>query len=69
MKKVKSIRGFVIAVNKDATQWQVFTKDEYIMGEGFRNAEHDDCGSLQEALDNIAYDKVVDGEIIYGSSK
>lgn len=53
MKKVKMFKGYVIAVNKDNTQWQVFAKEEWDMGEGCRYAEFDDCGSLQEAMDVI----------------
>lgn len=52
MKKVKTHKGFVIAVRKDGI-YQVFTKDEWAYGEGLRYPEYDDCGSLQEAIDNI----------------
>jgi hypothetical protein len=52
VKKVKAHKGYIIAVSKDGI-YQVFTKDEWSMGEGYRYPEYDDCGSLQEAIDNI----------------
>lgn len=53
MKKVQVYKGFVIAVNKAGDQYQVFTQEEWSMGEGYRYAEYDDCGSVQECKDNI----------------
>lgn len=53
MKKVKMYKGYVIAVNKEGTQYQVFTKEEWSYGEGFRYPEFDDCASIKEAIENI----------------
>lgn len=53
MKKVKEHKGFVIAINTDGSEYQVFTKDEWSYGEGMRYPEYDGCGSVQECLDNI----------------
>ncbi len=51
--KVATHKGMVIAFIAAENKYQVFTKDEWSMGEGFRYPEFDDCGSLQEAKDNI----------------
>lgn len=51
MKKVKMYKGYVIAQNSE--HFQVFTKDEWSMGEGCRYPEFDDCGSIEECISNI----------------
>jgi hypothetical protein len=59
MKKVKTYKGYIIAeLNKKEqleknTRYQVFSKDEWQYGENYRYAEFDDCGSIQECIDNI----------------
>ena len=53
MEKVKTYKNHIIAVNPEGSQWQVFTKEEWSMGEGCRYPEFDDCGSLKEAIETI----------------
>jgi hypothetical protein len=47
MKKVKAYKGFIIALDKEG-RYQLFTKDEWSYGAGFRYPEHDTC-SIEEA--------------------
>lgn len=58
LKKIKTHKGWIIAENvkpedEYESKYQVFKKDEWEMGEGCRYAEFDDCGSIQECIDNI----------------
>lgn len=53
MKKVQTYRGWVIAWDEEGQGYLVFTGDEWKMGKGYRNAEFEDCGSIQECKDNI----------------
>jgi hypothetical protein len=50
MKKVRTYKDFVIAIN--GVEYFVFTKEEYSFGEGYRSPEFE-CGSVQECMDNI----------------
>lgn len=50
MKKIKSYKGFVIALEGD--NYHIFTKDEWSYGKGLRYAEHE-AGNIQEAIDFI----------------
>lgn len=51
LKKVKQYKGFIIA--KDVYErYQLFLKDEWSMGKGFRYPEHDTC-SIKEAKEFI----------------
>jgi len=58
MKKIKSLKGLVIAqatekeVNEGACKYPVFTADEWAMGEGYRYSEWD-SDSLNESIDFI----------------
>lgn len=47
MKKIKTYKGFIIAIGKD-DRYHLFTKDEWECGEGFRSEEWD-TGSITEA--------------------
>lgn len=49
--KVKTYKGFVIALDKEG-RYQLFTKDEWKMGKGYRYPEHDTC-SMKEAMEFI----------------
>lgn len=49
MKKVKTLKGYVIAESKDG-RFHIFTKDEWSYGEGFRYAEWE-CDSLNESIE------------------
>jgi len=49
MKKVKTIKGLVIAQSKDG-EFHIFTKDEYSQGEGFRSEEWNTT-NLAEAIE------------------
>ena len=49
MKKVKTVKGLVIAQSKDG-EFHIFTKEEYSCGEGFRMEEWNTT-SLEEALE------------------
>lgn len=54
-KKVKTHKGFVIAElieGPDTGRYQLFTKDEWAYGHGFRSPEHDAC-SIKEAIEFI----------------
>lgn len=52
MKKVKSLKGYVIAINKQGDH-SVFTQEEWAYGEGLRYPEFE-CGpNIQECIDNI----------------
>ncbi|MED3440194.1 hypothetical protein P4393_12085 [Bacillus subtilis] len=51
MKKIKQYKGFVIAQDKKEV-FHVFTKDEWVYGEGCRYAEWE-CDNMQEAIDFI----------------
>jgi hypothetical protein len=51
MKKVKQYKGFIIALDAEK-RYQIFFKEEWIMGKGFRYADHDAC-SLNEAIEWI----------------
>lgn len=51
MKKIKQHKNFIIAMDKEE-RFQIFTKDEWSMGKGFRYAEHDAC-TVKEALEFI----------------
>jgi hypothetical protein len=57
LKKVKSMKGFVIAENVKPEEfeprYQVFTQDEWSQGEGFRYAEFDDVSSIEEAIELV----------------
>lgn len=66
LKKVKVMRGFVIAKNvgmKDLSEsnFYVFAKEEWSYGEGYRTAEFE-CESLNECVDNI---RSYRGELIW----
>jgi hypothetical protein len=49
MKKVKTVKGMVIAQSKDG-EYHIFTKDEWSCGEGFRSEEWSTTG-LNEAVE------------------
>jgi hypothetical protein len=51
MKRVKAYKGFIIALDKE-NRYQLFTKEEWIMGAGCRYPEHDTC-SIEEAIQFI----------------
>jgi hypothetical protein len=51
MKKVKTYKGFVIALDKEGT-YHLFTKDEWSYGAGCRYPEHE-AGSIEEAVEFI----------------
>jgi hypothetical protein len=51
MKKVKTYKGFVITKNQ-SNEYQVFTKEEWSYGDGYRTAEFD-CCSEKECIENI----------------
>lgn len=51
MKKVKSYKGFIVAVDKEGT-FNIFTKDEWVLGNGCRYPEFE-TGSINEAIDFI----------------
>lgn len=51
MKKVKSYKGFVIALDSD-NRYQLYTQEEWSMGKGYRYPEHDTC-SIDEAIEFI----------------
>jgi hypothetical protein len=58
LKKKQVYKSWIIAENvkpedEYEPKFQVFKKDEWEMGEGYRCAEFDDCGSIQECIDNI----------------
>jgi hypothetical protein len=50
MKKIRTYKGFVIAYDKETASYQVFTKDEWAYGKGYRTAEWEGCTSLAEAM-------------------
>jgi ribosomal protein L19 len=52
-KRVQNYHGWVIAWEKETQTHQVFTAEEWSMGEGLRYPEFDDCGSVQECKDQI----------------
>jgi hypothetical protein len=53
MKKVKTRKGFVIAeCNEGSYKYNVFTKEEWSYGAGYRWAEWE-CDDMQEAIDFI----------------
>jgi hypothetical protein len=52
MKKIKAYKGFIIALDKQGNHI-IFTKDEWVMGEGFRYAEFEAGENIQEAIDFI----------------
>lgn len=58
MKKVKTMRNFVIAETNEKERaegknnFEIFTKEEYAYGEGLRYSEHE-AGSIKEAEDFI----------------
>lgn len=56
MKKVKSLKGFVIADTNGNSSYKfhVYSKEDWSMGEGYRWAEWE-CDNLQEAIDFITY--------------
>lgn len=47
MTKVKTYKGFVIGLDSNG-RYQLYTKDEWSYGKGYRYAEHDTC-TLDEA--------------------
>lgn len=51
MKKIRQYKGFVIAEDSEK-RYQLFLKDEWSMGKGYRYAEHDTC-TINEALEFI----------------
>lgn len=55
MKKIKTLRGYIIAETKDHPHGYtilVFTKEEYAYGDGCRYPEWE-CDSIEEALEWI----------------
>ncbi len=50
MVKVKSYKNFIIATENEI--YHIFTKEEYLMGNGYRYPEFEVC-SIQEAIDFI----------------
>jgi hypothetical protein len=58
MKKVKTLKGFVIALDPskkvgEHEYYNVFTKEEWACGEGCRYPEYEGLGSVKECIDNI----------------
>jgi hypothetical protein len=51
MKKVKNYKGFIIALDKEGN-YNIFTKDEWILGNGCRYSEFE-TESINEAIDFI----------------
>lgn len=49
--KVKQYKGFKIVMNHEE-RYDIFTKEEYSYGKGYRSAEHD-AGSIEEAMEYI----------------
>ena len=49
MKKIKTVKGMVIAQDKDTQEYAVFTKDEWSYGEGCRYPEFDGIEKIEEA--------------------
>ena len=52
MKKVRTYKGFVIALEKASGRYQLFTKEEWAYGHGCRYPEHDTC-TIGEAIEFI----------------
>ena len=50
MKRIMTYKGFVIAKN-EAGEYQMFTLEEWSLGEGYRTAEFD-CCSVEECMEN-----------------
>lgn len=51
MRKVKSYKGFVVAMDQEGI-FNIFAKDEWRLGDGFRYSEFE-AGTMNEALDFI----------------
>jgi len=50
-KKISVYKGYIIAQRGE--EFEVYTKDEWTMGEGFRYPEFEVCGTIEEAKQNI----------------
>lgn len=51
--KVAMFKGWVIAHIVTENKFQVFSREEWSYGEGCRYPEFDDCGSIEEAKNNV----------------
>jgi hypothetical protein len=52
MRKVKTYKGFIIALELATSRFQLFTKEEWAYGNGCRYPEHDTC-TIEEAIEFI----------------
>jgi hypothetical protein len=48
----ETYKGFVLAYRTDGTCIEIYTKDEWLQGKGYRYVEHE-AGTKQEAMDFI----------------
>lgn len=49
MKKIKVLKGMVIALDKETSKYAIFTKDEWSFGKSYRYPEFDEIETIEEA--------------------